>query len=172
MKTGARFKTGVLGFGCKSQFLNIGQRMKRTVGVVVVIYCVIIIAACNSTGPVAIRESIINDLSTKESQEKFHVTYPVIPESNDSDKALLNSLYKQALSSLETHQITLAIAQAEQGLRLNRADPRFYWLLAKAYSNQHDYDQAIKFVELGIRYSKENSKIYDDLHRMMQQIQR
>ena len=119
----------------------------------------VIVAACTS-GPVPVRDI------TSQSSEQLAVQsgQPSIPASSAPEIApsivqpdlepvpLNDTLKQQAEQSLQQQRWQQAILFAERGLRVNRKEPFFYWVLSTAYQQLSEIQKSIDFARQGLRY--------------------
>ena len=126
----------------------------------------VIVAACTS-GPVPVRDI------TSQSSEQLAVQsgQPSIPASSapeiapsivqpDLEPVPLNDTLKQhAEQSLQQQRWQQAILFAERGLRVNRKEPFFYWVLSTAYQQLSEIQKSIDFARQGLRYIADDKRL-------------
>ena len=76
---------------------------------------------------------------------------------------LSSELKQQAEQSLQYRRWQQAILFAERGLRINRKEPFFYWVLSTAYQKLSKMQQSIDFARQGLRYVSGDSGLKSQL---------
>lgn len=61
------------------------------------------------------------------------------------------------------------ISTAEQGLRIDRREPQWYWYLASSYLQLGDRAQAASFARQGLRYAQSGSLLESRLEALLRQ---
>ena len=130
------------------------------------------LSACSTaTGPVVIRDSQsapIVDGSDAEALEKtIAIAQPVVPDKQTQFIPLVEKLVKQSNGALSYQRYDKAINLAERGLRIDRKDPRFYLVLARAYRALNHKKQSVYFAKQGLRYTVKNSREQALLKRLV-----
>lgn len=97
-------------------------------------------------------------------EESVAILEPQKPIS--SPPPLVERLVSKARAQLNEQAYQQAITTAERGLRVERKEPRFYWLLSQAYIGLNNREQATLFAKQGLRYAPKNSGIYFDLQSL------
>ena len=138
---------------------------------------VVVLSACVSTSKsVAVRD--IDELKTtppqlqeptKQEPTKQETTKqaPVYQERTPRVLPIVERLFDQADAALNNSQWEQAIALAEKGLRIERKDPRFYWVLATAYAQLSNKKQSQSFAKQGLRFAPKNSDLARQLSRFL-----
>ena len=134
------------------------------------LFCYLLIAAiiigCSSaTGPVNIRDVATPPIATTADGEQVAVVQPVIPEVKVLRVPLVEKLIDQSNQSLDNDRFDQAIDLAEQGLRVDRKEPRLYLVLAKTYTAKGNRQQANYFAQQGLRYVGKRQAIYKQLKK-------
>ena len=102
-----------------------------------------------------IPETLIPGIHEEKPQfEPEELSNPVAPTTNSALTTipLSSELKKQSEKSLQYKQWNQAILLAERGLRIDRKEPFFYWVLARAYQQLFEIQQSIEFARQGLRY--------------------
>ena len=118
-----------------------------------------IMMACTS-GPVPVRDIAVPPNSQPAVQPGQSAVSPsdvleMAPSIVQPDPAPLplnDNLKQQAEQSLQQQRWQQAILVAERGLRINRKDPFFYWVLSTAYRQLSEIQKSIDFARQGLRY--------------------
>lgn len=135
----------------------------------------LVLAACTSSGPVPVRDTVtipVPEHSTPKTQDKSSVQpkiAPLIAKPHTAPLPLSSELKQQAEQSLQTHRWEQAILFAERGLRINRKEPFFYWVLSTAYQQLSKIQQSIDFARQGLRYASNNSQLKTQLTSLVAQ---
>ena len=82
---------------------------------------------------------------------------------------LSSELKKQSEESLQYEQWNQAILLAERGLRIDRKEPFFYWVLARAYQQLFEIQKSIEFARQGLRYVSDNGWLKTQLMSLSNQ---
>ena len=114
--------------------------------------------ACTSTSSVVVRDIDAVEQKVPTISEPQKQT-PVYQERATPTLPIVERLFSQADAALKAAQWQQAIATAEKGLRIERKDPRFYWVLASAYLELADKKQSQDFARQGLRYADKNSPL-------------
>lgn len=94
---------------------------------------------------------------------------PAPTQAPSQQLALLNSKLYQANQALDQGNPEKAIEIAEQSLRLDRSDARFYLVLSEAHWVMGNYDLARNFARQGLRYVRPSqTDIKQKLHKFTQ----
>jgi len=80
---------------------------------------------------------------------------------------VINELRQQGQSQLQQAQWRGVIVTAERGLRVDRREAGFYWLLARAYQGLGESGSAAEFARQGLRYAPRSSRLYRDLQALL-----
>jgi Flp pilus assembly protein TadD len=91
---------------------------------------------------------------------------PVYSASARQKSPLQKKLLTSAQKKLSANEPQAAIVLAEKGLRIDRKDPQFYILLARAYEQLGDKQQSSYFARQGLRYVRKGSEEYQVLKRL------
>lgn len=127
-----------------------------------------ILPACTS-GPVPVRDITTSPNTdvlapTTRDQPAVQSNQPLIPapdkleiapsiiEPSPAPVPLNHKLKQQAEQSLQQQHWQQAILFAERGLRINRKEPFFYWVLSAAYQQLSEIQKSIDFARQGLRY--------------------
>lgn len=78
-------------------------------------------------------------------------------------KGVIQALQQQGRLQLQQTQWREAIVTGERGLRVDRREASFYWLLARAYQGLDEMAEAAEFARQGLRYAPRGSTLYHDL---------
>lgn len=84
---------------------------------------------------------------------------PVYQERASRSLPIVERIFNDADAALAARQWERAIALAERGLRIERKEPRFYWVLATAYEQLSNIKQSQSFAKQGLRYVEKNSAL-------------
>jgi tetratricopeptide (TPR) repeat protein len=127
-----------------------------------------VVSACTSTrGPVTIRETgappLIESTTDSGAKPQVAIVQPVVPDKQKSLLPLVESRVVQANNELQRKRYEQAINLAEQGLRIDRKEPRLYLVLAQAYQSLANKQQAVYFAKQGLRYAQKNTPVFDKL---------
>ncbi len=148
----------------------------------------LLVACANNTGPVVIRD-VMNtekspEVSAQESgtvssvsksetvgtynQESRAKAQPVAPTQKKlvTQSPLKQQLLSNAEKKLAENKPQQAIILAERGLRIDRQDADFYWVLSSAYKQLEDIAQSSYFAQQGLRYTEAGSERYRSLYRL------
>lgn len=82
-------------------------------------------------------------------------------------KGVIDELRQQGNERLKQAQWREAIVIAERGLRVDRREAGFYWLLAQAYQGLDELGVAAAFAQQGLRYAPRSSGLYRDLQALL-----
>lgn len=82
-------------------------------------------------------------------------------------KSVIHELQQQGQVQLRQAQWREAIVIAERGLRVDRREAGFYWLLARAYQGLNELDSAAAFAQQGLRYAPRSSGLFQDLQTLL-----
>jgi len=82
-------------------------------------------------------------------------------------QGIINELQQQGQAQLRQAQWREAIVTAERGLRVDRREANFYWLLARAYQGLDELNSATEFAQQGLRYAPHRSELYRDLQALL-----
>ncbi len=88
----------------------------------------------------------------------------VEPVSTQSVTALLE---QEARKEFDSQEWQRTIVVAERGLRVDRRNAEFYWLIARSYLNLDNINQAKAFAEQGLRYARQGSRLARDLQGLL-----
>ena len=138
----------------------------------------LMLAACTS-GPAPVRDAVttpVPEHSIPTTQDKSSVQpkrtpkiAPLIAKPHAAPLPLSSELKQQAEQSLQSHRWEQAILFAERGLRINRKEPFFYWVLSTAYQQLSKIQQSIDFARQGLRYASNNSRLKNQLTSLVAQ---
>jgi hypothetical protein len=131
------------------------------------------LAACTS-GPVPVRDTVttpVSGSSIPAAQDKSGIQPgdqlnkigPSVIKPPSAPVPLSSELKQQAEQSLQYHRWQQAILFAEHGLRINRKEPFFYWVLSTAYQKLSKMEQSIDFARQGLRYVYGDSELKSQL---------
>ena len=132
--------------------------------VILLLILLFTLIACTS-GPAPVRDALVNptlgdpkpsnSADSPQSEDKPtnspKTASPVI-KSDETSVPLNSQLKQQAEQSLQQRRWQQAILFAERGLRINRKEPFFYWVLSTAYQQLADTQQSVNFARQGLRY--------------------
>lgn len=126
------------------------------------IFMVFLTACVSTSNSVAVRD--IEAVESVESQQipikpKSIKQAPVYQERAPRNLPIVERLFTQADAALQARQWEQAIVFAEKGLRIERKEPRFYWVLAFAYEQLSNKKQSQSFARQGLRYTDKNSSL-------------
>jgi Flp pilus assembly protein TadD len=91
---------------------------------------------------------------------------PVSPETIRPSSPLQQKILQSAQQKIAAKDSEGAIVLAEKGLRIDRKDPQFYIVLARAYKQLGDKQQSSYFARQGLRYVRKGSAEYQTLKRL------
>jgi len=115
---------------------------------------VLYLVSCSS-GPVPVRDTVTvpnpSDPSLRETPGKT----AAVPLSSE--------LKQRAEQNLQHRRWEQAILLAERGLRIDRKEPFFYWVLSTAYQQLSKIQQSIDFARQGLRYVSGDSGLKNQL---------
>lgn len=112
------------------------------------------LVSCTS-GPVPVRDTVtVPDSSDPSLRETPGKTAPV---------PLSSELKQRAEQNLQHRRWEQAILLAERGLRIDRKEPFFYWVLSTAYQQLSKIQQSIDFARQGLRYVSGDSGLKNQL---------
>ena len=125
----------------------------------------VLLNACASTSPstaVVVRDintapqipEVIEKRAPLESKST-----PIYQEQASIALPIVERMVNQAESALQARDWPQAIELAEKGLRIERKEPRFYWVLASAYAQLSNKKQSQNFANQGMRYVKKDSPL-------------
>ena len=119
-----------------------------------------------------IPETSISTIPEKKPQfEPGEPFNPIAPNTKPAPSTipLSSELKKQSEKSLQYEQWNQAILLAERGLRIDRKEAFFYWVLAKAYQQLFKTQQSIEFARQGLRYVSNNEWLKSQLMSLSNQ---
>ena len=111
-------------------------------------FLVISLSACVSTGPSEPTEPGAVEMD----RSKLPPEPNVQPPSARPSARAVDTLVTDSRREYERGDWQAAIATAERALRIDRRQPEVYLIIAKSYRALGDRDQALQFVEQGLRY--------------------
>ena len=82
-------------------------------------------------------------------------------------RGAIQALQQQGRSQLQQTQWREAIVTGERGLRVDRREASFYWLLARAYLGLGEMTEVAEFARQGLRYAQRDSVLYHDLQTLL-----
>lgn len=159
-----------------------------------IVICMMLVACSAVNGPVVIRDAgdvsrtvVLPDSADQDNKQSNTPAHtqdnatigneaapsirPVSPNKKTmSSSPLKEKLLQQAEQKLKEDtqaSAQAAIVLAERGLRLDRKDPRFYFILASAYNRLGNQTQSVFFAQQGLRYTDKNSRIYQKLEQFI-----
>jgi len=132
----------------------------------------LLIAGCQlspqPTGPVYY-PAVVEQPNVARETERGTETKPAPSTTVVPIKALgaIDELRQLGQLQLKQAQWSEAIVTAERGLRVDRREASFYWLLAHAYQGLDELNSAAAFARQGLRYTPRNSRLYRDLQALL-----
>lgn len=131
--------------------------------------CLVLLSACTSTSTaVNVRDidtippaPVANERVDAPTQAK---SVPIYQEATPQTLPIVERLFQQADAALQARNWQQAIALAEKGLRIERKEPRYYWVLATAYAQLSDKKQSQNFARQGLRYTSKDSRLARQLN--------
>ena len=129
---------------------------------ILLLFITTLVACSSATGPVKVREST----RTTESSTDSAVVQPVVPSQRSNGIPLIERLVTQSYQALDRRNYQVAINTAERGLRVDRKEARFYWVLAQSYKFLQNQQQSIYFAKQGLRYASKKEVIYGQLQSL------
>jgi len=127
------------------------------------------LGACTSTSSVVyVRDIDALDQQTPDASPSVTVpeqakSSPIYQERAPRGLPIVTRLLAQADAALQAGQWEQAIALAEKGLGIERKEPRFYVVLAAAYSQLSNPQQSQSFAKQGLRYADKQSVVASQL---------
>ncbi|GAB2190438.1 tetratricopeptide repeat protein [Sessilibacter sp. MAH2] len=127
-----------------------------------------VLTGCVATQPTATAPVIPGQTQENSSSAPTNKA-PAPTQAPSQQLALLNSKLYQANQALDQGKPEKAIEIAEQSLRLDRSDARFYLILSEAHWVMGNYDLARNFARQGLRYVRPSqTDIKQKLHKFTQ----
>lgn len=80
----------------------------------------------------------------------------------------VDRLVAEARGQYDNGDLDGAIATAERGLRIDRREPRLYYLLAQSYRARSDDYRARQFAQQGLRYADGGSEVAGQLTGLLE----
>ncbi len=102
--------------------------------------------------------------------EPRRIVIPASPPDSPSLKASVSTLLKRIEASYSRGQWSLAIAEAERGLRMARRQPELYFWLARSHWRLGHGEDARHFIRLGLRYTEDDSAVERRLLRLLAEL--
>lgn len=129
--------------------------------------CLVLLSACSSTSTaVSVRDidtipetPMVNERADTPTHPTQAKSMPIYQERAPQALPIVERIFNQADAALQARQWQQAIALAEKGLRIERKEPRFYWVLASAYSQLSNKKQSQNFARQGLRYTSKGSRL-------------
>ena len=102
--------------------------------------------------------------TTTSPKEAYKAPATVVPV---KAKTAITSLASQGREQLQQGRWRETIVLAERGLRVDRREAEFYWLIARSYLGLNNADQAAQFARQGLRYAPRGSGLYQQLQQLL-----
>ena len=120
------------------------------------------LTACQSTGPVAPVES------AGETESPVYKEPSSEQKSRTSDNvSALEAILQRGIEYTRAQRWFDAIHSAETGLRMDRREPRLYWILSTSYLAMGDAAKAKEFARQGLRYAPSGSLLARQLKNII-----
>ncbi len=126
--------------------------------------------ACTTTRvdshkPVSVRTIPVVVTANPQQTQAATPSSPVVGPASRQVLPAVENMIQQCRSSLSANRWQEAIANAERGLRMDRREPHFYWVLAVAYQQLGNIKQAKHFATQGLRYVEDDKALEGELKK-------